>query len=219
MKGLLRNQFYGALSSAVVLLIFFVAIGIGLLISGNPSLLNIYALVTATAFTFNAISGFRKEASSKWSKYELTTPVGRKEIVKSRFINHALWVLAGIILSALFVVLTLAIHGNHYFYYDVRDPLMLFCCGTGIALLMGTIFYPSIYLLGTDKSEIIMIISLLGSVGITVGIIWMLNAAYDFQPVTDTEFYLNVMIYMMIVLVSFVLSYFLTTLIYRRREC
>lgn len=219
MKGLLRNQFYGALGSAVVLLVFFVAIGIGLLISGNASLLNIYVLVAATAFAFNAVSGFRKEASSKWSKYELATPVRRKEIVKSRFISHTLWVLAGVMLSALFVVLTLSIHGNIYFYYDVRDPLMLFCCGTGIALLMGAFFYPSIYLLGTDKSEIIMIISLLGSVGITVGIIWMLNAAYDFQLVTDAEFYLNVAIYMAIVLVSFVLSYFLTTLIYRRKEC
>lgn len=219
MKGLLKNQFYGAIGSAVVLLAFFAAVGIGLLISGNPSLLNIYVLVAATAFAFNAVSGFRKEASSKWSKYELTTPVGRKDIVKSRFINHTLWVLAGIILSALFVVLTLAIHGNRYFYYDVRDPLMLFSCGTGLALLMGAIFYPAIYLLGTDKSEIMMIISLLGSVGITVGIIWILNAAYDFRSVSDTEFYLNVMIYMVIVLVSFVLSYFLTTFIYRRKEC
>ncbi len=219
MKGLLKNQFYGALGSALVLLAFFVAVGIGLLISGNPSLLNIYVLVASTAFAFNAVSGFRKEASSKWSKYELTTPVARKEIVKSRYISHGLWVFAGIILSALFVVLTLAIHGNHYFYYDVRDPLMLFCCGAGTALLMGTLFYPAIYLLGTDKSEIIMIISLLGSIGITIGIIWILNAAYDFRSVSDAEFYLNVAIYMVILLVSFVLSYFLTTFIYRRKDC
>lgn len=219
MKGLLKNQFYGAISSAVVLLVFFVAVGIILIVSSNPSLLNIYVLVTATAFALNAVSGFRKEASSKWSKYQLTTPVGRKDIVKSRFINHTFWVLAGIILAALFVCLIVFIHGNRYFYYDLRDPLMLFCCGTGIALLMGAIFYPAIYLLETDKSEIIMMISLLGSTGITAGIIWMLNALYDFKPLSDTEFYLNMIIYMAIVLISFLLSYFLTIFIYRRKEC
>jgi len=77
MNGLLKNQFYGAFGGAVVLLAFFSAVGIGLLITGNPTLLNIFALVVATAFTFNTAANFRKEASSKWNKYELTAPVRR----------------------------------------------------------------------------------------------------------------------------------------------
>lgn len=218
MKGLLKNQFYGAWGSAVILLLFFLAIGIGLVISGNPSLLNIYVVVSSAAFSFNAVSGFRKEASSKWNKYELSIPVTRNQIVKSRFVSHALWTLSGIILSALFVLITLKIHGNMYFYYLVRDPLMLFSCGIGIALLTGSIFYPLIYFLGTDKSEIIMIISLLGSVGATIGIFWLLNAANDFQGLSDSEFYLIVTAYIAIVLVTFILSYFLTTLIYQKKE-
>jgi|GEM_PF-6848958 len=64
-----------------------------------------------------------------------------------------------------------------------------------------------------------MIISLLGSVGITFGIIWILNAAYDFKELTDPQYYLGLAIYMAIVMVSFVLSYCLTIFIYRRKEC
>ncbi len=218
MKGLLKNQFYGALGSAVILLLFFLAIGVGLVISGNSLLLNIYVVVSSAAFAFNAVSGFRKEASSKWNKYELSIPVTRNQIVKSRFVSHAIWVFSGIILSALFVLITLAVHGNMYFYYPVRDPLMLFSCGMGIALLMGSIFYPLIYFLGTDKNEIIMIISLLGSVGATMGIFWLLNAANDFQRLSDSEFYLVVAVYLAIVLITYMLSYFFTTFIYQKKE-
>ena len=218
MKGLLKNQFYGAIGGAAVLIVFFGAVGAWLLISANPSLLNIYVLVIATAFAFNAVSGLRKESSSKWIRYQLTTPVTRRDIVKSRFVNHVFWVLVGVLLSALFVILALAIHGNQYFYYSIRDPLILFCCGTGIALLMGVIFYPVIYLLGTDKSEIIMIISLLGSIGITSGVFWAYNSVYDFKSVSDLKFYLGVTIYMVLVFVLLILSYFLTTVIYRKKE-
>lgn len=219
MKGLLKNQFYGAAAGAAILLGFFIVAGIGLLISGNSSLLNIYVLVSATAFAMNALAGFRKEAASKWSKYELTAPITRKDIAKSRYITHAIWVLAGTLLAALFVGLTVAIHGNFFFYHVIRDPLALFCTGAGIALLMGTIFYPSIYLLGTDKSEIIMIVSLSGAIGITVGVIWILNATYGFDTVSGPEFYLSMAIYMTIAVMSFIFSCFLTTFIYRRKDC
>lgn len=218
MKGLLRNQFYGAASSAAILYGFFILVGIGLLISGNPLLLNSYVLVSATAFALNAIASFRKEAASKWGKYELTTPLTRRDIAKSRYISHVIWTLAGILLSALFVGLTVRIHGNHIFYHVIRDPLTLFCIGAGIALFMGAIFYPTIYFLGTDKSEIIMLISLLGAVSITAGLVWLLNAAYDFKAVSDLEFYLNIVIYMTIAIVFFLFSYFLTTLIYSKKE-
>jgi hypothetical protein len=219
MNGLLKNQFYGAIGGAVVLLVFFSAVGMGLLITGNSTMLSIFALAAATAFTFNTAANFRKEASSKWNKYELTAPVRRSDIVKSRYVSHVIWVFSGIFLSAFFIVLTVAIHGNRYFYHTVRDPLALFSVGIGVALLMGTIFYPMVYLFGADKSEITMIISLLGAIGITVGVMWLFNAAYDFKPVTDYVFYINMAIYLVIAIASFVLSYFLTVLIFRRTEC
>jgi len=218
MNGLLKNQFYGAIGSFFILLAFFIFTGIILLITGNPTLLTFFAVVATIAFTFNATASLRKEASSNWSKYELTTPVRRKDVTKSRYINHAIWAMFGIILSAFFVGLTVAIHGNLYFYHTVRDPLMLFCIGTGVALLTGSLFYPSIYFFGTDKSEILMIISLLGAAGITAGMIWLLNAAYSFKPMTDFQFYITTAIYMATVIISFVLSYFLTTYIFNRKE-
>lgn len=218
MNGLLKNSFYGALGSAKVLLAFFLAAGLWLLISGNPSLLNVFGLVTATAFSFNAVSGIRKEAATKWSKYELTAPVRRKDIVKCRYINHIIWIGAGLLLSAFFIGLTVLVHGNNYFYYEVRDPLTLFAMSLGVSLFMGTIFYPATYFFGTDRSEIMIILSLLGAIGLTIGTIWMINAGHDFSSLSDAEYFMCLAVFMGVVIASFVLSYFLTNFIYSRKE-
>jgi hypothetical protein len=218
MNGLLKNSFYGALGSAKILLVFFLAAGIVLLVSGNPTLLTVLGLISATVFSFNAVSGFRKEASTKWNKYELTAPVRRKDIVKCRYINHLIWVGAGVLLSAAFIGLTVLFHGNNYFYYEVRDPLTLFCVSTGTALYMGTLFYPAIYFLGTDRSEVIIIVSLLGAIGLSFGTMWAINAGYGFNSLSDPEYYLCMAVFMAVAIASFVLSYFLTNFIYHRKE-
>ena len=218
MTGLLKNNFYGALGSAKILLAVFLAVGIGLLISANHTLLNIYGLVTATVFSFNAVSGFRKEASTKWNKYELTAPVRRKDIVKSRYINHIIWIGAGLLLSAVFIGLTILFHGNNYFYYEVRDPLTLFSMSVGASLFMGTLFYPAVYFFGTDRSEIMIILSLLGAIGLTFGTIWVINAGHDFSSLSDAKYFLCLAFFLGVAVVSFILSYFLTNFIYRRKE-
>ncbi len=218
MIGLLKNNFYGAIGSAVIFLVVFLTAGLALLITGNPSLLNILVIVSATAFAFNAISGFRKEASTKWNKYELTTPVRRKDIVKSRYISHIIWIVVGVVLSVVFVGLTVLLHGNLYFYHVIRDPLTLFCLSAGIALLVGTLYYPAIYLFGADRSEVIIIISLLGAVGIAFAIIWLINAGNDFNVLSEPEYYLFIFLFLGIIVVLFLLSYFLTVAIYRGKE-
>ncbi|HCC37053.1 MAG TPA: ABC-2 transporter permease [Treponema sp.] len=218
MNGLLKNCFYGALGSAKILLAFFLAAGMALLISGNPTLLNVFGLITATVFSFNAVSSVRKEAATKWNKYELTAPVRRKDIVKCRYINHIIWISVGIVLSAIFIGLTALFHGNNYFYYEVRDPLTLFCVNTATALLMGTLFYPAIYFFGTDRSEIMIILSVLGAIGLTLGTIWAINAGHNFSSLSDPEYFLCMVVFMAVAIASFILSYFLTNFIYRKKE-
>jgi hypothetical protein len=218
MSGLLKNSFYGALGSAKILLVFFLAAGVALLISGNAAILMLYGFITATAFSFVAVSGIRREAATKWNKYELTAPVRRKDIVECRYINHIIWIGAGILLSGIFIGLTVFFHGNTYFYYEVRDPLTLFCVNAATALFMGALFYPAVYFFGTDRSEIIIIISVLGAIGLTLGTMWAINAGHDFSSLSDPEYFLCMAIYMAVAIASFFLSYFLTNFIYRKKE-
>jgi ABC-2 type transport system permease protein len=131
----------------------------------------------------------------------------RTPIIRSRYISHITWVLSGMALSAIFAGLTVLIHGNRYSYYDLRDPLSLFRVSIGISLFMGATFYPAIYFLGADRNEIVIIISLLGAVGLTSGIIRLLNAANNFGTLTDPECYILISVFMGIVILSFSLLF------------
>ena len=218
MKGLLRNSFYGAIGSARITLIFFAAIGLFLIINVNEVLLQFFVLSCSIVFGFNALSSVRKESATNWNKYVITAPVQRKDIVKSRYINHALWTLIGVVVAALFLGLSLLIHGNYFSVNIVRAIISLFSLGIGIPLLMGCIFYPLIYLIESDKSEIIMGISLLGAVGITLGLIWLLNFSFGMDSVSDIEFFLGMVLYVGFVLLLFIISFFITVRVNRKKE-
>ncbi len=219
MIGLLRNSYYGALGSAKVLAVFFAAAGVALLVSGNQMLMNLFGIVTATAFSANAVSGIRKEASTKWGKYELTTPVRRKDIIKSHYVTHILWVLVGILVSVAVLGLDALMHGNRFYYSVVRDPAALFAENSGIAMFTGAIYYPLNYILGTDRGEVTIILSFLGAVGLTMGLITLINHLIGTAGLSDAQFFLCMAVFLAVAVTTFLLSYRLSLFVYQRTEC
>ena len=85
MKGLLKNNYFAVRSNAKAFSVFMLLLGIFVVAVISPSLLMGYALLGMIGFSLNAIAGLRKESSTKWSKYKLTAPVKRSDIVKSYF--------------------------------------------------------------------------------------------------------------------------------------
>lgn len=141
-----------------------------LLFTGEASLLNIFSLIVAPVVAVLTISCLRKESSSKWSKYKLTLPVKRKEIVKGQYISHFLISLAGMLTVALFILLTVLIHGNQYFYYGFRDAVTLILLGGILSILIGAIAYPLYYLWGAERTEIILVLSVVLSIAVIMGL-------------------------------------------------
>lgn len=88
MKGLLKNNYFAVRSNAKAFSVFMLLLGIFVVAVISPSLLMGYALLGMIGFSLNAIAGLRKESSTKWSKYKLTAPVKRSDIVKSYFISQ-----------------------------------------------------------------------------------------------------------------------------------
>ena len=108
--------------------------------------------------------------------------------------------------------MAVAIHGNVFFVYGFQDISSLFTLGTGIALLVGAFFYPLAYLLGMDKSETLLVVSVLGSVGTAVLLIWMVNLN------GTASYYTRLGVFALIIVILFCLSYLCTRLIYQRKE-
>ena len=72
------------------------------------------------------------------------------------------------------MTITILIHGNQYFYYGFRDAFTLVLGGGILAIFIGSVFYP-LYFLGTEKTEITAILSVIISVAILVGISVLIN--------------------------------------------
>ncbi len=216
--GLLKNNLYAALANIKLFLAFLAVMGGALLITGNGTLLTAFSLISAPAFALLAISCLRKEAASKWSKYKLTFPISRKEIIKSQFQSHMIGTAFGVLLAAVFMGLTVLIHGNLYFYYGFRDAITLLIGSGVLAFLMGAISYPMFYFWGAERMEAILAIGMLGSVGIALGLTWIINFMVGFGQVDDFQYYMSMAFIVAVTLAALALSFALSVMIFRKKE-
>lgn len=212
MKGLFLDNFYKTIGNMKIFAFLVLAAGTAVLITGNDTLLELFVYIAITALSANAIASMRKDADVKWNKLELTLPVTRSDIVKSKYISYLFWVLTGLVIAAVFTALAVAIHGDMFFVYGRRDTISLFTLGTAIALMVGALFYPLAYLFGIDKSETLLVISVIGSVGLAIFFIWVTNL------IETLSYYTRLGIFALIIVIMFCISYLLTNVIYREKE-
>lgn len=206
MKGLLKNNYFAVRSNAKAFSVFMLLLGIFVVAVISPSLLMGYALLGMIGFSLNAIAGLRKESSTKWSKYKLTAPVKRSDIVKSYFISQILWLIVGIAYAGIGVALSIMLHGVTL---DRNvDIFMLFVVGIGISLFMGAIFFPLFYLGGEERNEVFLIISLLCGIGIVMGLSTLINTL--FPKMTAPQLICGGIAILACSLLVYVLSYPLT---------
>lgn len=85
MKGLLKNNFCAACSSAKTFSVFMLVLGVFAAVVVSQQLLLFYMLLSIIGFSVNAVASMGKDYVSKWGKYKLTSPVRRADIVKSYF--------------------------------------------------------------------------------------------------------------------------------------
>lgn len=216
MKGLFMNNVYATLSNAKVFSGIMLLLGVFVVIMDNiiPSLIIGYMLLGMVGFSLTAIVSLQKEGATKWSKYKLTAPVKRSDIVKSYFINLLLWLIVGIIFAGTAVILSIILHG---FPFDRNtDIFMLFVVGIGVSLFMGAIFFPLFYLGGEERSEVFLGISLLCSIAMLMGLAAFINTL--FPDMTTLQLILSGMTILACAGLVFTLSYPLTVGIFKRKE-
>ncbi len=212
MKGLFLDNFYKTIGSIKLFAFLVLAVGIAALVTGNATILELFIYIAITALSVNGVTGMRKDADVKWSKLELTLPVKRSDIIKSKYISYLFWVLIGIVTASIFTALAVVIHGNVFFVYGFRDLSSLFTLGTAIALMAGALFYPMAYLFGVDKSETLLVVSVIGSIGFAIFFIWIVNLD------EMLGYYTRLSIFAFIAILIFLISYIITNIIYRRKE-
>ncbi len=217
MKGLLRNNFYGVIENLKIALAFVMFVGVLLLITGEATLLSAFSLMAPPIIAVLMVSCVRKESASKWEKYKLTLPIRRKDIIESQYISHTIWSISGVVIVAVFMTLTVFIHGDQYFYYGFRDAITLVLGGGILAILIGAFSYPFYYLWGAEKTEVILIISVIGSISIVFALTILVNTFSD-GNVSDTLYYISLVVVTTITIITYIFSCVLTKRIFQHCE-
>lgn len=217
MKGLMRDNLYAALANGRAFAAFMLLLGIFVVAMDNriPSLVIGYMLLGMVGFSFNAAASLRREGAAKWHKYKLTTPVKRAAIVQSGFWSLLLWLLVGMAFAGAGVALSVLLHG---FPFDRdTDVFMLFVMGAAVSLFMGAIFFPLFYGGGEERTEVSLVISLLGGIGLALGLTTLVNLLFP-RPMTTPQVLLGGALLLAGALAAFALSYPLSARLHRKRE-
>lgn len=211
MKGLLLNEFYSAVGNIKLFLFIALAAAISLIVTGSPTAQELFVYITITALSVNAVVSFRKDAVSKWDKYEITMPVQRKDIVRSKYLSYLFWLLFGTLLALTVTILAAIIHKTAACLPGTGALPSMFNLGIGISLLTGALFYPLSYRFGIDKSETILIISIISAILLSIVTLNILNR---YIPSFSTRMSVFILLYS----ASFAISYKTTLLLYQKKE-
>lgn len=211
MKGLFLNNYYATAGDMGLFLALTLVGALAVIVTGNSTFMEIFVYIMITALAIHSAGGSRRDAASRWNKFEITMPVRRKEIIQCKFLSYLFWVMAGTALALLVTVLALWIHGESVLMYGLDRICSMFALGIGIAMITGACFYPVSYLVGVEKGETVLEISVIVAVGVAVVVLNVLNRYID-------SFVVRMILFVAGYLMLFVLSYGVTFALYRETE-
>lgn len=215
MSGLLKNNLYTAFSGVKLFAVVMAFLGVFVTAVISQPLLTGYAVVCMVGFPLVSIFSFSKENTCKWSKYKLTMPVRRADIIKSYFSSQLIWLLIGIAIAGIAIGLSFLLHG---FPFDRnQDICLIITLGIGISLFMNAIFFPLYYSGDGEKGEVFAMISLLCSIGIIMGLSSLINWLFG-DNMTNLQLFLGAAGIMLCAVGSLCVSFPLTVFVFKRKE-
>lgn len=211
MKGLIQNNLYSMENSILIAFIISVFLAILPLSSINPTLLPMIISIQIFVFVVNICTSLRADETAKWSKFELTLPVKRSNLVLAKYLSIIILIFIGIIMGTVTMVLS-----SHCDYTVGCSALVYgFEYGLTLSILSMSIMYPLTLVLGAEKSEIIFILSTFATIGIMLLIARVLSIWTDEMNLRHP---LVGAVSVIVAIVAFVLSYFVSVIIHRWKE-
>lgn len=215
MKGLLRNNFYsveGNLKMAIAVSLFLMLCGVvGSKVYWSNALLSFLLLAQMMIFVAFPSAALQRDTTSKWNKFELTLPVQRKDVIQARCISFVLYGLIGVAISGATVLLVYVTGGQ------LNPERITSSFTTGVLALFASpaLMYPLTLRFGIEKSETIWVISLLL---IMVAYVFFAGALSPFFGSLKHGDLLFRGASIAISLGSFLVSYFVSVAIYKKKE-
>ncbi|WP_432703320.1 ABC-2 transporter permease [Lysinibacillus sphaericus] len=217
MKGLIYTNF--SLIRRVILVYMLLGVGVAVLmlnILGSEALSLSIVMVCLVIIT-PVWEAIKVEALSGYNKYALTLPVTRRTVIQSYYVFFFLIVMIGVILF----VGILYVH-ELFSMISIDSSLYRSITLAILAMLtMGGIIFPLIFMLGEEKSDFILFLSL-GFMALVVNLV-RVGVEHLIEQSPLLKFNLDLLIhvpfiYILISILIFLLSYVTSLAIYHKKE-
>ncbi|MFI3230970.1 MAG: ABC-2 transporter permease [bacterium] len=224
MRGLIRNNYYtieSTLYASIGIFIFSILTIIVGNIAFSDTMDNASMISLAFMGGFSSLSHalLQNNSTSKWDKFELTTPISKGDVIKSRYIVFALSVLVGIG-GMLFIFMTESIVlKNFNFMLNLDKYEFELALAFSFLTLIPAISHPLTLIFGVDKCQIIFMLSVMLSLAYFIAPSLLFNEFNQFlvDNFTDSDLaYRLIMSGLSVVIFSF--SYMISKNIYLNKD-
>ena len=178
--------------------------------SSSLSIIMLYSLADVSADTIT--KSYKTMPSMRLSKSAISLDVyKRQDIIKAKYISFVVLFLFGIIMGSI-TALSICVSSG---FSDIQSVLYGYEFGLTLSATTAGIMFPLILKIGTEKNEIIMILSAIASIGL------LLIVSAVLTPLTgemNIKHSLVGIVSTIVALVIFVSSYFVSVKIYGHKE-
>ncbi|WP_131006296.1 ABC-2 transporter permease [Clostridioides difficile] len=211
MKGLILKDLLNLKGNIKFILLFIIMFGfMSSLGDGN---VNNFIGVIIVLCTTMIVSTFSYDDLNKWDSYVLTMPINRNDIVLSKYLTMLIFSFIGVLVS-LIVSVTIGYFKNTLI---LNETLLINALILSISVCFGSLILPLIYKFGTERARLLMILCFLVP---TLALLVFKSILDNISSPISIEIILNTLVYSLpfVAILLFVISYFISSKIYSKKE-
>lgn len=172
MKGLLLKDFYIVKDNFLIIMITFIAVGSGMAFLVSPWVL---IIIASTILSNLAASTISSDNTSQWSKFAVTLPVRKQQIISSKYIMYLLLCLCGIVVGIIISSGIAFIRQE----FELESMFLYSSIGAIVSLVSGSVMIPCNFIFREEKSVLSMILSYIATSMLFVAYILITNSFID----------------------------------------
>lgn len=211
MRGLIRNNFYSMENNIKMSFIIALFLTVVSFFVKHDAFIQMIIAMQLFIFIVNVGTSLHADVVSKWNKFERTLPIKYNDIIKAKYISFAILILLGIVMGSITTIYAYVTNG----YSNVQSIFYGYEFGLTLSATTAGIMYPLMLKIGTEKNEMIMILSAIAAVGLLI----LLSAIL--KPLTgemNMKHPLVGIVSAIVAVVIFIASYFVSVKIYQHKE-
>lgn len=211
MRGLIRNNFYSMENNIKMSFIIALFLTVVSFFVKHDAFIQMIIAMQLFIFIVNVGTSLHADVVSKWNKFERTLPIKYNDIIKAKYISFAILILLGIVMGSITTIYAYVTNG----YSNVQSIFYGYEFGLTLSATTAGIMYPLMLKIGTEKNEMIMILSAIAVVGLLI----LLSAIL--KPLTgemNMKHPLVGIVSAIVAVVIFIASYFVSVKIYQHKE-